>query len=223
MEAGDQYNENSIYPSIFKLLARLTEVSAVASYVGWAPINIGIIENSVKGNFYSPVTHESWWLRWWLKFRHWIGYPAYDEYVVSKVVGYISNPDSKDLKLLFIHLTDVDEYGHAHGFGSLNYFNQIKAKTDAQIAKILAAIDQAGWRDDSLVIMTTDHGGIGYGHGGDTTQEVNVFFAVRGPGITEGLEIERKVRNMDCSAIILMALGVAVPEWFDAQVPAELY
>ncbi|CAG8719752.1 27458_t:CDS:2, partial [Racocetra persica] len=41
-----------------------------------------------------------------------------------------------DTKLLFVHLTDVDEYGHQHEFGSTDYLNQVKVM-DLQIGEIL--------------------------------------------------------------------------------------
>ena len=71
--------------------------------------------------------------------------------------------------------------------------------------------------------MTTDHGGIGKGHGGNSDVEVNVFLAVRGAGIDPGSKIESEVINMDCATLILKALGKEIPEWFDAKLPAEFH
>ncbi|RIA92020.1 hypothetical protein C1645_821267 [Glomus cerebriforme] len=75
---------------------------------------------------------------------------------------------------------------------------------DSQIGEILKSIETAGWSKDSLIIanlnqpvntnIVVDHGGIGYGHGENIT-------------------------NMDCPAIILNALDVDIPSWFDAKLP----
>ncbi|CAG8632562.1 11419_t:CDS:2 [Ambispora gerdemannii] len=221
VEAGVPYDENSKYPSIYKLLADSSKDIKMASYAAWQAINTGIIELSVKVDFYAPLTHENIFWRWWLLFKHnWLKNSVYDYTVVSRLIDYIRNPENDNVKLLLVHLTDVDEHGHGHGFGSQPYLNQIKIM-DSQVAKILEAIDEAGWRDDSLVIMTTDHGGIGRSHGGDSDQEVNVFFAVRGAGIEPGSKIESEVTNMDSAALILEALGKKIPEWFDAKLPTE--
>ncbi|CAG8802226.1 36650_t:CDS:2, partial [Racocetra persica] len=76
--------------------------------------------------------------------------------------------------------------------------------------------------------MTTDHGGINQTkddgttqgrHGGSSDDEMNVFLAVCDPGITPNSKIEGKVVNMDCAAIILKALGVEIPKYFDAKLP----
>ncbi len=70
--------------------------------------------------------------------------------------------------------------------------------------------------------MTTDHGGIGNKHGGDSEPEVNVFLAIRGDGIKPGLKLDGEINNMDCAAVILKALGHNIPNWFDAKIPAQL-
>ncbi|CAI2164300.1 11161_t:CDS:2 [Funneliformis geosporum] len=221
VEAGVPYDEDSPYPSIYKLLANSFKDIKMASYVAWESINTGIIELSVKADLYAPLTHENRFWRWWLRFKHhWLKNSVYDYAVVSRLVDYIRNPENKSVKLLFVHLTDVDEHGHGHGYGSQKYLNQIKVM-DSHVATILEAIDEVGWKDDSLVIMTTDHGGIGRSHGGDSDQEVNVFLAVRGAGIEPSSKIESKVTNMDCAALILEALGKKTPGWFDAKLPAE--
>ena len=223
VEAGVPYDENSPYPSIYKLLERDSENIKMASYVAWEAINTGIIELSVKADLYAPLTHECTFKRWWLYFKHhYLKYSVYDYTVVSRLVDYIRNPENKNVELLLVHLTDVDEHGHGHGYGSPPYLNQIKIM-DSQIATILNTIDEAGWSDDSLVIMTTDHGGIGKTHGGDSDVEVYVFLAVRGAGIEPGLKIESEVTNMDCAALILKALGKEIPKWFDAKLPPEFH
>ncbi|RIB16591.1 alkaline-phosphatase-like protein [Gigaspora rosea] len=221
VEAGIPYNENSKYPSIYKLLSSSSKNIKMASYVAWEPVNTGIIELSIKADLYAPLTHENRFWRWWLRFKHHcLKNSIYDNFVVSRLVEYIRNPENNNVELLFIHLTDVDEHGHGYGFGSQPYLNQIKIM-DSQIATILKAIDEAGWNDDSLIIMTTDHGGVGKKHGGSSDQEVNVFLAVRGAGIEPNSKIESEVKNMDCAALALYALGKDIPEWFDAKLPAE--
>ncbi|CAG8532754.1 8239_t:CDS:2 [Diversispora eburnea] len=201
VDAGIPYDENNPYPT-------------------WESINTGIIELSVKVDLYAPLTHENFFFKWWLRFKHKIKNSIFDYSVVSRLVDYIHDPKNRDVKLIFVHLTDVDEYGHGHNYGSQTYLEQIKV-LDSHIGKILEAIDKEGWNDDSLVIMTTDHGGIGTSHGGKSDEEVNVFLAVRGEGIEPNSKIESEVCNMDCAALIVKALGMEIPEWFDAKLPIE--
>lgn len=62
--------ENSQYPSIYKLLALDNKDIKMASYVAWEPINLRIIEKSVKVGCYAPLTHENILTRSWLHFKH---------------------------------------------------------------------------------------------------------------------------------------------------------
>lgn len=222
------FPEDSNYPSIPKLLINRDENIKITSYVGWENerFNIGLMEPSAleKIDRYSPLTHEDEQLVKKLKKDHNEGNSDYDSYVTSKAISCIQNYSKKDAALLMIiHLTDADEHGHHHEFGSTKYLEQIK-KMDSQIEDILKAIDKRGWRDSSLVIMVTDHGGIGKSHGGEDPKEVNVFMAVRGPGIKPGSEIKSErengeLFNMDCATIILKVLGVNIPDNFDAKLP----
>ncbi|KAF0477868.1 nucleotide pyrophosphatase [Gigaspora margarita] len=198
VEAGLPYDENNKYPSIFKILSNISKDIKMASYAAWEPINTGIIELSVKADLYAPLTHENMFLKWWLRFKHhFLKSSIYDNFVVSQLVEYIHNPENINVELLFIHLTDVDEHGHGY------------------------AVDEAGWNDDTLIMMITNHCGVGKSHGGSSDQEVNVFLAIRGVGIEPNSKIESDVKNMDCAALALYALGKDIPEWFDAKLPAE--
>lgn len=217
VETGAPFDENSPYPSIFKILSESGLNVKLASYVSWSPINSAIIEQSVKGDFYSPLTDENIFVRWWLKFQHYIGNSCYDAVLLEKLVKYIRNFDTRhknEKLLLFVHLTDVDEYGHVYGFGSEKYGEQIKVM-ESYVRRIITAIDEE-WKNNTHVIITTDHGGIENRHGGESEEEVNVFIALRGRGIEPDVTINGDARNMDVAAWILAAFGCHIPPNFDA-------
>ncbi|KAF0513373.1 kinase-like protein [Gigaspora margarita] len=65
---------------------------------------------------------------------------------------------------------------------------------DSPIVIILKAVDEAGWNDDTLIMMITNHCGVGKSHGGSSDQEGNVFLAVRGIGIEPNSKIESEVK-----------------------------
>ena len=68
--------------------------------------------------------------------------------------------------LLCVHFPDVDAAGHSQGWGSPAQLAQV-ARTDAQVAKVLAALERAGLRASTVVLLSADHGGAGKGHGSD--------------------------------------------------------
>lgn len=213
VESGQPYNKNE-FPTVYQILATHYSDIKLASFVAWNPINTGIIEQDVKVEFYAPLTHENIIFQTWLRFRHWCKRSDYDSSVVSRVIDYIANSDDQSMRLLLIHLTDVDEYGHHYGYGSELYLNQIKI-LDTQIAAILKAVKDTTWGERALTIITTDHGGTGRGHGGNSIEELNVFVAINGSDIKPNSTIG-EVKNMDCAAVILEAFGVPIPDNFDA-------
>ncbi|CAG8533058.1 11964_t:CDS:1 [Ambispora leptoticha] len=225
VNSGRAYDETNGFESVFKILEKKfgkEQQVKLASFAAWAPVNTGIIELSVPMYRYAPDTNESKPIQWWLWFKHrCLNNSTYDGYVVKNACDYIKKENS-DVKLLSIHLVDVDETGHGHGWGG-KYYNKQLRKMDARINQILKAIDEAGWTEDSLVIMTTDHGGINKGHGGESKEEVSVFLSVLGSNIQKNGIIEGNVTNMDTAAIILKALGVEAPEWFDAKLPNGIF
>ena len=108
--------------------------------------------------------------------------------------------------LTFVHLDHVDGAGHRFGWETPPYLSAV-AEADALIGQMLAALDAAGMRDSTLVIITSDHGGINKGHGGETMQELEIPWIIAGPGVAAGREITRSVNTTDTAATIAHALG----------------
>jgi arylsulfatase A-like enzyme len=91
---------------------------------------------------------------------------------------------------------------------------------DAAVGQILSAVNELGLADNSLVIWSADHGDTIASHGGlwdkgsTFTEEVGrVPLAIRWPaGFVGGKRVDQLVSNMDITATMLDAAGVAVPE-----------
>ncbi|WP_144551146.1 Ig-like domain-containing protein [Bacillus mycoides] len=197
--AGAQaYPENSPYPSFMKVLKQERPYAKTASFSAWSPINIGIIEQSVGAHLES----------------------VRDDQLAPKIANYIKT-DGKDTEVTFIHFDDIDGAGHSQGYGSQAYMKQIE-KTDKNVGIVLDAIRDAGLLEDSLIIMTTDHGGKGYSHGGESPEEKTIFWAASGPGIPAKSTITTPMKNMDTAAIVAQALRSNKPETWDAKTPKNL-
>ncbi|MFM1875797.1 MAG: hypothetical protein RL266_1534 [Bacteroidota bacterium] len=109
--------------------------------------------------------------------------PPTDDAVEAVAVTQLLDPD---LDVLFVHIDDVDAQGHGNGFSpTVNpYMSQIEY-VDGQIRTILNALkNRANYaNEDWLVLMTTDHGGIGTGHGGPTTDEREIWWVATGNNV----------------------------------------
>lgn len=93
-----------------------------------------------------------------------------------------------DLDILFVHLDDVDAAGHSNGFSPnvTPYMNMIEYK-DKQVGQIINALKSRNNfnKEDWLVLLTTDHGGIGLGHGGNSVEEKHIWWIAWGPSVAK--------------------------------------
>ena len=111
---------------------------------------------------------------------------------------------------LFVHFDDVDHAGHEFGWKSPQYYQTVDI-VDGLIGNLLAALKQAGIRDQTVVIMTADHGGKGKSHGEPTMEELEIPIVLAGPGVKRGHEITSPVNTYDTAATIAALFGVKPP------------
>ena len=113
--------------------------------------------------------------------------------------------------LLFIHIDAIDHAGHAFGRGTPEYYAALE-HADGQIAQIVEAIKEAGIYDDTVVILTSDHGHNGTGHGGDSLYEIETPFVIWGKGIKKGEEITETMIQYDVAATVAKILALETPQ-----------
>ena len=113
----------------------------------------------------------------------------------------------------FVHLDHVDHAGHQRGWMTEPYLFSV-AEADQLVGQIIAAIDDAGAIEDTLVLLTSDHGGLGKKHGGESMAELEIPWVIAGPGIKSGYQISTQVNIYDTAATLARVLEVTPPpEW----------
>jgi predicted AlkP superfamily pyrophosphatase or phosphodiesterase len=122
--------------------------------------------------------------------------------------------------VLFIHFPDTDWVGHAYGWVSTNQLQSI-AFVDGLIGQILAALESEGYLESTLLIVTSDHGGHGFGHGDDSPVDRTIPWLAVGPGVPPGVILTRDVNIYDTAATALYALELPIPEIWDGQPALE--
>ncbi len=127
------------------------------------------------------------------------------------VRGAVEQFASRRPTFTFIHLDHVDHAGHAHGHGTIQYYESV-AHADVLIGRVLEGLDRAGMAEQTLVIVTSDHGGIGNGHGGESMDELEVPWIIRGPGVAAGRRLASAICLTDTAATAAWALGLNPPQ-----------
>ena len=91
-------------------------------------------------------------------------------------------------------------------------------KRQGYIGQIYDALDSNGYLDNTLLIILTDHGGIGTNHGGNTPEELNCSYYAKGKSVTPG-EFTETLTTATLSSVVAAALGVPQSGEYDYTVP----
>lgn len=123
-------------------------------------------------------------------------------------VKYITE---KKPALVAICFDNPDHVGHAVGHDTPEYYAKLK-ELDGYIARIVQAVDEAGMTDETIFIITSDHGGIGQGHGGITMQEMETPFIIAGKGVKAGGEFQESMMQYDVAATMAYIFALQQPQ-----------
>ncbi len=122
--------------------------------------------------------------------------------------------------LLFIHFSNVDAAGHGIGWGTPAYYDAI-TKVDGHIGKIIQSVKDAGILDETVIILSSDHGGVKKEHGGKTLDEMEIPWIIYGKGIRKGEELTQSIMTYDTAATIAWIFGLKTPQaWIGRPVKA---
>lgn len=181
--------KNGIFPTIFQLLRDKEPDAEIGCLYEWDGIKYLIDTLSVS--YHAEVPQE-------------------DLCAASK--KYILE---KKPRLAAFVFDDPDHVGHSAGHDTPEYYKKL-IQLDGWVGEILDAIEEAGIMDNSVVILTSDHGGIGGGHGGRTMMEMETPLIIYGKGIKKGFCFDDlSVMEYDVASTMASLLGVEQPQpWF---------
>ena len=117
-----------------------------------------------------------------------------------------------DFRLLFVHFPTPDWMGHEYGWLSPEQLSVI-FRADEALGNMLAELNRRGLREETLIIVTADHGGHDTTHGSSLPEDMTIPWIASGPGIRPG-GLTTQVHTMDTAATAAFALGLPLPaEW----------
>ena len=113
--------------------------------------------------------------------------------------------------LALVSYDSPDAVGHRVGHDTPEYYAMLR-ELDGHLGRIVGALKEAGIYDSSVVIVTSDHGGIGKGHGGIPLAEMETPFVIAGPGVRQIGEFKSAMMQYDVAATIAWLLGLKQPQ-----------
>lgn len=131
-----------------------------------------------------------------------------DDFCVDTAAAIIKNEKPY---FTFLHLDEPDNTGHAIGHRTPAYYKQLEL-VDQRIGKIIKAVNDAGIADETIILVTADHGGTGKGHGGKSLDEVQIPWIISGPAVLKNHELKDVIITYDTAATLAWLMGLKAPQ-----------
>jgi len=178
-------DEEGIFPTIFGWIHRNKPSAEIGAVYQWG--DFGRLFEKTAVNYYKNIPDE-----------------------VGTAQAFASYVKTKKPVFGFMHLDQVDDDGHDYGHGTPQYYSAV-AKADSLIGLVWQSIKDAGMEKNTLLIITADHGGVGFGHGGATIEEAEITMILHGAGVKTGYTVKQQVYTYDLAATIAFALHIVPP------------
>lgn len=124
--------------------------------------------------------------------------------------------------LSFIHFSNPDEAGHSAGWESEKYYHAVQ-EDDRCLGIILQALADNKLLDDTLIIISADHGGHAHSHSGALSVDREIPWIAKGPGVRAGHRLQGVISTVDTAATALDALGLPLPPESEGKPVREIY
>lgn len=119
--------------------------------------------------------------------------------------------EEKKPTFLAVCFDQLDHVGHSAGHDTPEYYKQLEI-LDSYVERIVNAIKSTGIYDDTIIMLSADHGGIEKGHGGITLQEMETPFIIAGKNIRKDGEFKELMMQYDVAATIAYVFGLKRPQ-----------
>lgn len=194
-----ELNKHGIFPTVFQLLRDAQPDAEIGCLYDWDGIKYLVDTLSMSYHAQGP------------------DYNKQPTALCEMAVKYITE---KKPTLALIVFDNPDHVGHADGHDTPAYYANIK-ELDTYIGRIVDAVKKAGMYDDTIFIITADHGGINKGHGGKTMQEMETPFIIAGKNIKKGYCFDDiSMMQFDCASTVAEIFNLKQPQvWIGRPMP----
>lgn len=182
--------KHNIFPTIFQILRDARPKSEIGVLYQWDGIKYLVDTLSLSYHALSP------------------DFTKHPDALCQMSEEYIID---KKPELVAICFDEPDHVGHQIGHDTEAYYDKMK-ELDGYVARIVEATKKAGIFDDTVFIVTSDHGGINRDHGGITMMEMETPFVITGKGIKAGGKFEESMMQYDVASTMAAILGLKQPQ-----------
>lgn len=188
-------NSRGIFPTVFSIMREQNPKAETGCIAEWDGIKF--LVDSAAINYVDVASN----------------YEKDSEQLCRMAEAYIKE---KRPTLAAIVFDQIDHVGHAVGHDTPDYYN-VLASVDKQIGRIVQAVKDAGIYDETIFIVSADHGGIGRSHGGMSLLEMETPFIICGKGIKRGFKITDVMIQYDIAATIAEIFALKRPQAWRGQ------
>lgn len=185
-----EVNKNGIFPTVFSLLRESDPKAEIGCIYEWDGIRY--LVDTLALSFDKHVANAQ-------------KEPAA---TAAAAISYIKQAKPNLVNIVF---DEPDHVGHAEGHDTPAYYTKL-TELDGYVGEIIKAVKDAGMYDETIFIVTADHGGIEKGHGGKTMQEMETPFIIAGKGIRKGHQITESMMQFDCASTIAEIFNLKQPQ-----------
>ena len=187
---SSELGEHLVFPSIFTLLRRARPEAVIGCIAEWDGIK-HVVDTLAIDN-YSIAE----------------GWENDNEKLCRMAEQFITE---RRPTLFAVCWDQLDHTGHAIGHDTPEYY-QTLAHLDTLIGRLIQSLKTAGIYDDTVIIVTADHGGKEKGHGGKDLLEMEHPFIICGKGIRQGAVIPGTLMQYDTAATIAHIFSLTTPQ-----------
>jgi predicted AlkP superfamily pyrophosphatase or phosphodiesterase len=182
--------KNNIFPTVFQLFRDQYPDAETGCIYDWEGIKYLVDTLSIDYWEQSP------------------DYTVVPEGLCDMAVRYIRE---KKPALAAIIFDEPDHVGHGEGHDTPGYYATL-ARLDGYVGKIIEAVKSAGIFDETIFIITSDHGGINKGHGGKTMLEMETPFIISGKNVKKGFRFDESMMQYDIASTIAYIFDLPQPQ-----------
>ena len=196
-----EIDKNGIFPTIFQLLRDQSPAAEIGCIFEWSGIKYVI--DTLSFSYFEQVPSSF----------------HVNETTCEMAEKYIKNnkPD-----LFAVIFDEPDHVGHKVGHDTDEYYAKVN-ELDSYIGKIIQASKDAGIYENTVFVITGDHGGIDKGHGGKTLEELESPFVISGKGIKKMGEFQESMMQFDIAPSIAYIFNLKPPQVWNGRPMMQVF